>query len=161
MVFAPSSLILTNCYLPLSGALGIPLDIAEILNFVATESGTKIEKVHANTNISDELGIVGDDFHELIEAFSNKYHVNMDEYLWYFHSEDEGVNIWSFIFKPPWAKVNRIPVTPQMLLNFATKGKWQVVYPEHKVPTNRNDITYSNCLWLVLIIGLVLVAWYT
>ena len=147
--------------MPHNKLLGIPLDIAEILNFVAIESGTKIEKVHPNTNISDELGIVGDDFHELIEAYSNKYHVNMDEYLWYFHSEDEGVNIWSFIFKPPWAKVKRIPVTPQVLLNFATKGKWQFVYPDHKVPTNRNDITYSNSLWLILIIGLCLVAWYT
>jgi hypothetical protein len=152
---------LAYCQLPVSKALDIPLDIAEILNFVAIESGTKIEKVHPNINISDELGIVGDDFHELIEAYSNKYPVNMGEYLWYFHSEDEGVNFWSFIFKPPWTKVKRIPVTPKMLLNFANKGKWQVIYPEHKVPTNRNDITYSNCLWLVLIIGLFLVALYT
>jgi hypothetical protein len=137
------------------------LDIAEILHFVAKEAGTKIEKVHSNTDISNELGIVGDDYHELIEAFSNKYHVNMEEYLWYFHSEDEGVNIWSFIFKPPWAKVKRIPVTPQMLFNFAIKGKWLVIYPEHKVPTNRNDIKYSNILWLVLIVGLLFVGWYT
>jgi len=136
------------------------LDITEIIHFVAIESGAKIDIIHANTDIVDELGFVGDDFHELMTSYSNKYQVNMDEYLWYFHSEDEGLNIWSFIFKSPSAKVNRIPVTPEMLLNFAVKSKWQVVYPEHKVPTNRNDITCSNALWLVLIIGLCLAVWY-
>jgi len=133
----------------------------EILNFVAIESGSKIEKIHPNTDLSDELGIVGDDFHELIETYANKYHVNMEQYLWYFHTEDEGVNIWAFIFKPPWAKVKRVPVTPQILYDSATKGQWQIIYHEHEIPTNRNDITYSNVLWLILIIGLLLVGLYT
>ncbi|MFT2089559.1 DUF1493 family protein [Paraglaciecola sp. 2405UD69-4] len=137
------------------------MDITNILNFVACESGIKIENVNPNTDISEELGIVGDDFHELIEAYAIKYHVNMEQYLWYFHTQDEAINIWAFIFKPPWAKVKRIPVTPQILFNSAIKGEWQVIYPVHEAPTTRNDITYSNILWLLLIIGMVLLGWYS
>ena len=43
----------------------------------------------------------------------------MVDYLWYFHSDEEGQNIGGLIVKPPNLKVKRIPVTPKLLLDFA------------------------------------------
>jgi len=79
--------------------------------------------------------IVGDDFHELIEKFAQTYSVDMTDYLWYFHCDEEGWRSYlcDFFFPPPYKKVKRIAVTPLLLTEFANKGKWHIQYPEHKI----------------------------
>lgn len=101
--------------------------LSEIIHFIAEKSGENIEKIHPETNISDDLGVVGEDWHEFIEEFAKRYEANIESYLWYFHTEPEGF--------PPlrkWYKL--IPVTPLMLQDFANKGFWDMAYPPHPEP---------------------------
>lgn len=118
--------------------------IEQIYNLIGEMCGVKESDLKPDTDIFEELGVVGDDFSELIEEYSERYSVKMDSYRWYFHGDDEGNNLLAFIFKPPNEKVQRIPVTPQMLLEFARTKEWTLNYPEHEEPTDRRDLTYSN-----------------
>ncbi len=44
----------------------------------------------------------------------------MSNYLWYFHCNEEGTgSIGGMFFNTPYKSVNRIPVTPKMLTEFA------------------------------------------
>jgi hypothetical protein len=80
-----------------------------------------------------------DDFHELIEKYAVELNVDMNAYLWCFHSDEEGQNIGGLFFKPPYRRVTRIPVTPDKLISFAISGKWSMQYPSHNLPKFRVD----------------------
>lgn len=132
--------------------------IEQIFRLIQDECGVDKQQLALNTDLFEELGIEGDDFSELIEKYALTFNVNMDDFLWYFHSNDEGINVWRFIFKPPNKKVNRIAVTPELLLRFANTKKWDLNYPEHNKPTNRRDLIYSNIFWLIIVLGIYLVS---
>jgi hypothetical protein len=136
------------------------LRIEDIYNLIAQECAVIESDLKPNTDIFEELGVVGDDFSELIEEYSKQFDVRMESYRWYFHGNDEGYNPLAYIFKPPNEKVERIPVTPKMLLDFAHSKEWGLNYPDHDEPTDRRDLTYSNIGLLVifLIIFLLVVA---
>jgi hypothetical protein len=90
----------------------------EIIQFLKEE--TYDEVITAETDIFNECRISGDDSHELIEKYQMEYGVDMSNYLWYFHCDEEGSSfITSMFFKPPYKRVTRIPITPKMLTNFA------------------------------------------
>ncbi|MBS1771520.1 MAG: DUF1493 family protein [Bacteroidetes bacterium] len=100
-------------------------------------------------------GVTGDDFHEMIGTYSKKFSVDMDRYLWYFHTCEEGNNTGSFFFKPPNERVTQIPVTPKVLLDFANKGQWDIDYPEHSIPKMRIDILINILIAIVFVIFLI------
>jgi hypothetical protein len=127
----------------------------EIIEFVKKNTGLK--NITSDTDIFD-IGVVGDDFHELIEEFAKTYSVNMTNYLWYFHADEEGGrgSIGGLFFDPPYKKVNRISVTPLLLTEFANKGKWEIEYPKHQIPKRRYDLLI-NTIILVAVIGCLIV----
>lgn len=127
----------------------------EIIDFIRDTSG--IDEINPESDIF-KLGIVGDDFFEIIDQYSEIYGVDMTTYLWYFHSNEEGHSFGALFFKPPYSRVNRIPVTPNMLAEFANTKKWDVIYPEHKLPKNRIDIIINQTLVIVFIL-IVLTIW--
>lgn len=128
--------------------------IIEILEFVKEEIGTK--KVAEDSDIENDLGCYGDDFHDLIEKYSKRFNVDMTTYLWYFHTGEEGGgSIGGLFFKPPNSRVERISITPKMLLEFAENGKWNVKYPEHKIPEKRYDILINQIILAVVVIGVI------
>jgi hypothetical protein len=135
-------------------------NIIDMFKFIEYETGVSKIKLAENTDIFYDLGVQGDDFSEFIESYALQFDVNMGHYLWYFHSNDEGTNVWSFIFKPPNEKVGRIPITPKLLLDFANTKLWAVDYPVHDAPRNRNDLRNSGFCWLgVVFIVCLLVAY--
>lgn len=121
----------------------------EIILFVKDHAAVGGENINLDTDIFDELGCVGDDFHELIEKYTQRYSVDMSGYLWYFHSDEEGQNYGGVFFNPPYNRVKRIPVTPRMLTDFANQEKWNLDYPSHKLPKYRFDILFNYLLLLV------------
>ncbi len=129
----------------------------EIIDFVKKNTGS--ESIISDTDIFAE-GTVGDDFHELIESFAKTYCVDMTNYIWYFHADEEGGwnSISGLFFAPPYKKVKRIPVTPALLADFATKGKWDINYPQHKVPKKRYDILINQIAFAGVIVWLIIVA---
>ena len=121
--------------------------IDEIINFLEELSGS--DDIAPTSVIFNDIGMVGDDFHEMIENFSTRYSVDMTGYLWYFHSDEEGQSIGEIFFKPPYRQVDRIPVTPTMLVDFANKGKWDIRYPIHKISPKRNDLLINKVVLTV------------
>ncbi|MEJ8819065.1 DUF1493 family protein [Lacibacter sp. H407] len=125
-----------------------------IQDLVVSKTGCNEEDVTLDCDIVDDLGCVGDDLDELLSEYSSRFNVQMDSYLWYFHSEDEAHlgNIGRHFFKPPYERVLHIPVTPRMLLQSAKEGKWLVAYPEHTLPKRRYDVFISWGIGLVVIL---------
>ncbi len=124
--------------------------VDEIIDFLTDLAGT--DKINSDSDIFNDVGMVGDDFHEMIEKYSKKYSVDMSGYLWYFHADEEGSSsIGGAFFTPPYERVKRIPVTPLMLTNFANQRKWNIQYPEHTLPKKRYDLLVNT-----IIVGLVL-----
>lgn len=129
----------------------------EIYNFLEDYSG--VYPTSPTNDIFKELGITGDDFHEMIDDFSIRYEVDMADYLWYFHSNEEGgPGIGSFFFKPPYERVERVPVTPIMLASFIVSKKWTINYPEHSLPKYRIDLWISTFIFIFAVV-LAIVLW--
>ena len=129
-------------------------DITEIIEFVKEETGAG--KVTEDSDIETDLGCYGDDFDEFIQKFSSNFNVDRSTYLWYFHTGEEGIgSIGGMFFRPPNTRVERIPVTPKMLLEFAQKGKWSIEYPEHKVPEKRYDLLVNQIILATFVICII------
>jgi Protein of unknown function (DUF1493) len=133
-------------------------NLEEIIEFVKTESGSK--EVFEDSDIDRDLGCTGDDFSELIEKYSITYHVEMSQFLWYFHHHEEGNNFGSNFFRAPNELVDHIAVTPKLLFEFAKKGKWDLKYPEHKLTKRRYDLIANQILFIVIFVILIYF-WFT
>jgi hypothetical protein len=121
------------------------IKIDEILGFIKEQIG--IEYLESDSDIF-KLGVVGDDFDELIGKFSERFKIKMDNYLWYFHADEEGQSIGGLFFRPPNKRVSRIPITPLKLLEIANVGYWNIDYPKHQLPKRRFDIMIN---WIFVI----------
>jgi hypothetical protein len=133
------------------------IETSEIIEFIKEISGRK--DIKPDADIFDEVGIYGDDFHEMIEKFATKYSVDMSGYLWYFHTNEEGHSFGSLFFDPPYKKVKRIPISPRILSEFATKGLWDINYPAHNIPKKRYDLIinmiFVGLFFLTILIWIV------
>jgi hypothetical protein len=65
--------------------------IENIIDFVKESSAE--DKITADLDLSNDIGLSGDDFHEFIDRFALKFNVDMSAYLWYFHTNEEGISI--------------------------------------------------------------------
>lgn len=127
----------------------------DIIEFIEKEYWKS--NLQSDSDIFKTLGIIGDDSDELMMKYHEKYNVNMDTFLWYFHYEDEASinSIGSLIYKTPDKLVKRIPLTPKMLTEFANTKIWNIEYPEHKLPKYRYDMIAS---WIFLFFILLLIS---
>lgn len=134
-------------------------DINEIITFLEKTIG--LDDIHQDSDIVADLGCYGDDFHELMDAYAAKFNVDMSQYLWYFHTKEEGDgnSLGGFFFKPPYERVTRIAVTPKVLLNFAETGLWHIDYPEHHLPKRRYDFLINKFI-LILFLIIALIYWF-
>ncbi len=135
--------------------------LGDIYNFIAESSGVKADKLTPDTDLYKDIGIDGDDFFELEAEFGKRFSVDMANYRWYFHhGEEGGFNIGGLLFKPPYSRVMRIPVTPELLLQSANAHSWLLTYPEHELPPRRFDLLF-NLFFLgsIGIAGIVLFFW--
>ncbi len=126
----------------------------EIIDLIKEFTGCR--HVDFNSDIYKDLRVSGDDFHDLIDLIAATYQINMSSYLWYFHANEEGSNIGGLFFKPPNARVSRIPITPRILTEIANKQNWDLQYPDHKLPRRRLDLIINKCLFGGFVIFLVL-----
>lgn len=128
------------------------LDKLEIIEFLRDYSG--LESIDENTDLFD-AGITGDDFHDLIDLYWQKYQVDMSNYKWYFHCDEEGHSLGSIFYKPIYKRFNRITITPKLLFLFAKEGKWEIEYPEHRLPKRRWDIIINQVVTGLFVIIIV------
>ncbi|MFY7936651.1 MAG: DUF1493 family protein [Flavobacterium sp.] len=126
------------------------LTVEEIIDFLENQIGC--DRIQPDTDIFLDLGVVGDDFHELVDLYSKIYNVDMTKYLWYFHTDEEGQNFGGIIYRPPKERVRRIPITPNMLTMFANKGVWTIDYPKHTLPKRRYDLIINTILVICILV---------
>lgn len=135
--------------------------VEEIMQFL--KDFACCDEIYPHSDICNDLGLDGDDFHDMIELYTKQFSVNMSDYLWYFHCKEEGNNLGSLIFPAPNKLVSKISVSPVMLTNFANNGKWGINYPKHKIPKRRYDIIINRLLIVFLLLAtlvLVVSEWF-
>ena len=131
----------------------------EIFEFLSEELRVKKVELNLDSDIYKDFGVDGDDFSELMEAFSKKFNVDLSKFLWYFHCGEEGFNIGAIFIKPPYDRVDRIAITPRILMEQANIGKWSIKYPKHTLPKRRYDMII-NWLFFGTLILLSLIGWF-
>lgn len=104
-------------------------------------------------------GIVGDDAWGFMDAFAAHFGVNGDGYRWYFHHDEEGTNFGALFFKPPYRRVDRMAITPDILVEAIESGQWPLHYPPHELPSVRWDIRVNQALVVIAVIMFGLWAW--
>jgi hypothetical protein len=119
----------------------------EIYRLICEQSGVGIGRLAPGVDLLKELGIDGDDFSELMERYAQQFSVDMSMYRWYFHhGEEGGPSLGRFLFGTPDRRVERIPVTPALLMLGAERRQWPVSYPVHKQTPIRWDIATDRTL---------------
>jgi hypothetical protein len=131
--------------------------LKDIYLFLEQELGINAKALKPDSDLFEDFGVFGDDLFELVEVFAENYSVKVDDFLWYFHSPEEASSLFGIIFPPPNKRVSRIPITPDMLVQYANKKYWGLKYPTHEIPNRRWDILLSQLLLITLLIALVAV----
>jgi hypothetical protein len=103
--------------------------------------------LRADDDLFEKLKLGGDDCDEFLEAFSQKFNVDMSDFLWYFHHEEEASNLGATFFKPPNQRVVRIPITLNLLSEAIVTHRWPVHYPPHTLPKRRWDMIINTILF--------------
>ncbi|WP_299262767.1 DUF1493 family protein [uncultured Psychrosphaera sp.] len=130
--------------------------LKDIYLFLEEALGIDPKTIKPGSDLFEDFGVFGDDLFELIEVFSENYSVNVDDFLWYFHSPEEASSLFRMIFLPPNKRVSRIPITPDMLVQYANQKCWGLEYPAHEIPNRRWDILLSQLLLITLLIALLI-----
>ncbi|MNT62723.1 hypothetical protein D3C72_2004740 [compost metagenome] len=110
-------------------------------------------------DLFERFGIDGDDASSFMDGFGARFGINGENYCWYFHHREEGTNFGALFFAPPYRRVRRIPITPNILIEAIETKQWPLKYPPHQVPTVRWDIRVNQLLLLVPVILLALWLW--
>ena len=131
-------------------------EVNDIIVFLEEQLG--VEKINPESDIYNDLEVGGDDFFEMMAEYSKKYDVNLSEYLWYFHSDEEGIfSLGALFFAPPYKRVKRIAVTPLMLTEFANSKKWGITYPKHSINSRRIDLLINRIAGGTIILVMCLI----
>jgi Protein of unknown function (DUF1493) len=128
----------------------------EVAVFVREETGFRGPLTEA-TSLQWDIGLSGYDMDTFLTAYAKRFGVDLSGYLWYFHTEEEGLNLGGLFFPPPNARVREIPITVGMLHGFAQLSRWAVEYPQHELPLSRWDIRLNQLFVVGILCGIVLV----
>jgi acyl carrier protein len=121
---------------------------ADISSFLASQLGVDEATLAPDDSLLDDCGVDGDDFDDLMEAFSQRFEVDLSGYRWEFHHQGEA-GLSSLFFRHT---EDRIAVTPRLLLECANAGKWPIEYPS----TRRSSRWYEFPASVVLLFGIIL-----
>jgi hypothetical protein len=122
----------------------IPLE--DVLSFVRWKTGRP--DAGADDDIFEKLGCTARKFTDLVEHFSMRFGTDVSNYKWYFHTNEEDHSIGGMFYKPPFERVQRIPVTAEKLWEMANAGYWNIDYPEHEIPSSRVDFLINVLLFI-------------
>ena len=98
-------------------------------------------------------GLSGDDWHEFVDGYAREFNVDMTDYRWYYHGDEEGLlSFGGLVYPPPQRQVTRIPVSVDQLAEFAVAGTWRVTYPVEEVDLRRRDMVVNRVIGYVLLL---------
>jgi hypothetical protein len=133
------------------------VNLNDIYQFVEKETGIKTNQLQPKSDLCEEFCVYGDDLFVLIESFGNFYGVNIESFLWYFHSPEEASSPFCLLFPQPNKRVSRIPITPELLAEYANTKNWGLDYPTHDLLNKRWDIILLNVFFYTLgVVGILI-----
>lgn len=103
--------------------------------------------------------ITGDDADDFMVRFADRFSVDMANYRWYFHHEEEGSNFGGLFFKSPDQRVDYIPITIDLLADAVREKRWPIEYPTFELPRARKDILINQSIVAICLLGLVVFLW--
>lgn len=109
-----------------------------------------------DTDVFGALGVEGDDAFQFMDSFIARFDVDAGKYRWYFHHGEEGWNFGGVFFRPPYRRVERMPLTASILIEAIETKDWPLQYPEHELPSVRWDIRLNQLLIVLAFIALAL-----
>lgn len=119
--------------------------VDEIQAFVREQAGCWTQ-LPEDASLQEDVGLFADDLGEFIDKFAKRFGVDVSTYLWYFHTDEEGMSIGALFFAPPQDRVPRIPITLRLLREATELGRWPLLYPPHSLPARRYDILIDQLL---------------
>lgn len=102
--------------------------IEQVKDFVAEITGVKQERLTEATRLGHDLGVDGEDAAELIQAFVQRFQVDMSEFNFDSHFGPEaGFNPITYLIGRVFRRheIETVPVTIADLAEAATTGKWE------------------------------------
>ncbi len=93
-----------------------------VAQFVADEVGVRRDKV-TDSRLREDLGVDGDDAHDLLIAFAKRFHVRDENFVVTDHFGPEGS--W-FPFALMFRRMKLLPMTIQDLIDSAAAGVWRI-----------------------------------
>lgn len=117
------------------------------------------QSLASDDDIFHNARITGDDADDFMVHFADKFGVDMTNYRWYFHHEEEGHNFGGVFFKSPDRQVDYIPITTALLAEAIRTRKWPIKYPAHELPSVRKDILINQLLAGISLLGLIFFLW--
>ncbi|SPH23378.1 hypothetical protein DEA8626_02442 [Defluviimonas aquaemixtae] len=129
---------------------------ADVAAFAESFLGQPLDD-RTEADLFGATGCDGDDAFDFIEAFAERFGVDLEGYRWDFHHADEGALLnpgWPF--RAPHQKVTRIPITLDLLRQSVCEGIWPLVYPPIDPVSSRPDVW--NGLIALIVLALVGIA---
>jgi len=100
---------------------------AAVVSFVAAELRVERRRVTPNARLTQDLGVDGADGWELIEAFGERFTVDLSAFAPSLHFGPEaGPNpfVWLYWLARPSARPRSVPITVEDLTAAAERGTW-------------------------------------
>lgn len=138
------------------GSMSAVSRVEEINALVREHTGVQ-GPLSEDTDLGGDLRMLEPDLDELLVAFAERFRVDLSGFLWYFHTDEDGVSPGRLFFRAPQDRVTRIPLRLALLYRAAEIGRWPVDYPEHFLPARRWDVVFNQCL--AAGVGVSLVWW--
>ena len=117
----------------------------KIIEFVARETGFKVQDITLESDLCKDLGIDGDDATELITKFGREFNVDMSNFNSKKHFGPEGAFVPFLVLFPSWWKSRRKlkPITISDLIKAAESGAWVEKKGQQKRDNRKGDVPFS------------------
>jgi len=128
--------------------------VEEINALVREHTGAR-GALSEDTDLHGDLGLISLDLEEFLSEFAARFGVDLSGFLWYFHTDEDGVSPGRLFFAAPQDRVARIPLRLALLYRAAELGRWPVDYPKHSLPPRRWDVLVNQCLVAATVLGML------
>ncbi|MEJ8562801.1 DUF1493 family protein [Yoonia sp. GPGPB17] len=132
----------------------------EIIEFIAAFTAVKPERLSTD-DVFIGNGVEGDDADELIIEFSEKFGVNIDDFLDYFHYVGDEPPGHRRVFPVDEQKqiIPFQPVTIDTFVQAVEIGRWPIVYPQHTVGESLRWRLLKIAAAPLLVMGILFLVW--
>ncbi len=120
---------------------------SEIVGLAAEVSGQPRARID-RADLLGSAGLDGKAANRFLQIYAVRFRVDLRGYRWWFHHDDHGVLAMPLVALDREGREIRIPLSAEMLAEFAESGQWQIDYPPHR-------LGLRSAWWAVLVFGIV------